>query len=239
MNTKQKLNNLFNSLPKEKGIEIMKKSKNIGDFLIKIDQRKGGSGYKRFYSYCAKYNINYNELLTNESITKPNMYKKTEEILVENSTYFNTNNLKIKLLKEKLLEYKCVSCGNDGNWNGKKLSLHLDHINGNHTDNRLTNLRMLCPNCHAQTDTYCGKNVKQENKRIAKPVKELCSVCNVNEMWKTSTKCKECNSLEKRKVIDRPSKEDLLEQLKTSNYVQLGKKYNVSDNAIRKWLKKK
>ena len=64
MNTKQKLNNLFNSLPKEKGIEIIKKSKNIGDFLIKINERPGGSGYKRFYSYCQKYNINYNELFT-------------------------------------------------------------------------------------------------------------------------------------------------------------------------------
>jgi hypothetical protein len=239
MDTKIKLNNLFNSLPREKGIEIMKKSKNISEFLVSIEERPGGSGYKRFYSYCEKYKIKYEQYFTHEQIKKPNINKKLEEILVENSTYLSTNNLKKRILKEGVLENKCVSCGNNGTWNGKTLALHLDHINGNHTDNRLENLRILCPNCHAQTETYCGKNVKQENKPIAKPVKQLCSVCNVKEIWKTSKKCKECNSLEKRKVVDRPSKDDLLEQLKTSNYVQLGKKYNVSDNTIRKWLKNK
>lgn len=238
MDTKIKLNDLFNSLPREKGIEIMKKSKNIGEFLVNIDQRKGGSGYKRFYSYCEKYKINYDDYFTHEQIKKPNINKKMEEILVENSTYLNTNNLKNKLLKEKILENKCVSCGNNGTWNEKPLALHLDHINGNHTDNRLENLRILCPNCHAQTETYCGKNVKQENKPIVKPLKELCSACYLNEIWKTSKKCRECDSLEKRKVINRPSKEELLEELETMSYVQLGKKYNVSDNTIRKWLKK-
>ena len=161
MDTKIKLNNLFNSLPREKGIEIMKKSKNIGEFLTNINERKGGSGYKRFYSYCENYKINYNELFTHEKRKQPNMYRKTTEILVENSTYLSTNHLKKKLLKEKLLENKCVSCGNNGIWNGKPISLHLDHINGNHTDNRLENLRMLCPNCHSQTDTYCGKNARR------------------------------------------------------------------------------
>ena len=239
MYAKIKLNNLFNSLPREKGIEIMKKSKNIGEFLVNIDERPGGSGYKRFYSYCEKYKINYDDYFTHKIIHQPNRNKKTEEILVENSIYLSTNSLKKKLLKEKILENKCVSCGNNGTWNEKPLALHLDHINGNHTDNRLENLRMLCPNCHAQTETYCGKNVKQENKPVVKPVKELCSACNVNEIWKTSKKCRECYSLEIRKVVNRPSKEELLKELETTSYVQLGKKYNVSDNTIRKWLKKK
>lgn len=48
-------------------------------------------------------------------------------------------------------------CENIGVWNGKKLSLQLDHINGDHSDNRLENLRFLCPNCHTQTETYCSK----------------------------------------------------------------------------------
>ena len=53
-------------------------------------------------------------------------------------------------------------CGNNGTWNGKKLVLQLDHINGNNKDQRLMNLRFLCPNCHAQTDTFCGKNVNRK-----------------------------------------------------------------------------
>ena len=84
-----------------------------------------------------------------------------DEILVENSSYANIGRLKTRLIKEKLLEYKCAFCGNTGEWQGKPLALELDHINGNHFDHRLENLRFLCPNCHAQTDTYGGKNQKK------------------------------------------------------------------------------
>ena len=88
--------------------------------------------------------------------------RSIDEILVENSTYLNTNHLKERLIKEGLLEYKCEICGNTGEWNGSPLSLQLDHKNGNHTDNRIENLRLLCPNCHSQTDTFSTK-IKRNN----------------------------------------------------------------------------
>ena len=72
------------------------------------------------------------------------------------------NNLLAK--KNNLLEYKCANCGCDGNWQGGLISLEIDHINGNNKDNRLINLRYLCPNCHALTDTYRGKNCKKAQK---------------------------------------------------------------------------
>ena len=82
-----------------------------------------------------------------------------DEILVKNSTY-NRFHLKKRLLKQNLLENTCAICGCQPIHNGKPLVLVIDHINGVHNDNRINNLRMLCPNCHSQTDTFSGRNKK-------------------------------------------------------------------------------
>lgn len=81
-----------------------------------------------------------------------------EDVFVENSTYAR-HNIKRRLIQKSLKPYVCEECGLEGNWNGKPLSLQLDHKNGVNDDHRLTNLRFLCPNCHAQQDTYAGKNI--------------------------------------------------------------------------------
>ena len=82
--------------------------------------------------------------------------KTNEEVFIVNSTYAR-HNIKKRLIKQKIIEYVCRDCGIDGNWNGKKLSLQLDHINGVNNDNRIENLRFLCPNCHSQTENFSGK----------------------------------------------------------------------------------
>lgn len=91
-------------------------------------------------------------------IKSPNAKYDLDEILVENSTYANISRLKIRLINEGRLEYKCACCGNIGEWQGQKLTLQLDHINGKNNDHRIENLRLLCPNCHSITETYAGKN---------------------------------------------------------------------------------
>jgi len=78
------------------------------------------------------------------------------EILKGLHPTYQTLKLKKRLIREKVLEYKCVSCGLF-EWQGKEISLHLDHIDGNNHNHKLENLRLLCPNCHSQTDTWCGK----------------------------------------------------------------------------------
>lgn len=74
-----------------------------------------------------------------------------------------THRLKQRLVKFGMKEDKCEKCGNEGKWNGEKLTLQIDHINGRRDDNRLENLRILCPNCHSQTKTYSGKKNKKED----------------------------------------------------------------------------
>lgn len=77
-----------------------------------------------------------------------------EQVLVEHSTYTNRQSLKRKLIKAGLKKNECEVCGNDPEWNGLPLVLQLDHINGVGDDNRIENLRIICPNCHTQTDTF-------------------------------------------------------------------------------------
>ena len=92
-----------------------------------------------------------------KQVVSYNVTYTLDEILVENSTYANISRLKIRLVNEGKLEYKCQICGIN-EWLGQKLSLQLDHINGINNDHRIENLRFLCPNCHSQTETYAGKN---------------------------------------------------------------------------------
>lgn len=82
---------------------------------------------------------------------------RLEDILDGKHPQYQTNKLKKRLINEGVFENVCLQCGISV-WNGQELILHLDHINGMPNDHRLENLRLLCPNCHSQTHTWCGKN---------------------------------------------------------------------------------
>jgi hypothetical protein len=78
------------------------------------------------------------------------------------------HHVKRRIVRENLIPYICEECDLRGEWNGKVLVLQLDHRNGINNDNRLENLRFLCPNCHSQQLTYAAKN-KTNLDRVAKP----------------------------------------------------------------------
>lgn len=164
------------------------------------------------------------------------------EILVEGSTY-NRGSLKRRLYSEGLKERRCELCGQDEMWQGRRMALILDHINGIGTDNRLVNLRIVCPNCAATLETHCGRNVAHE-------VVELnCERCGRRfaRRHRTQRFCsRECGTRWPRppheprpaaRRVERPPYEQLVREIAETSYVAVGRKYGVSDNAIRKWLR--
>jgi Zn finger protein HypA/HybF involved in hydrogenase expression len=138
----------------------VRESTSIRQVLEKLNITPAGGNYQTTNRRIQKLNIDTSHF-TGRAWNKGKTIgpkKPIEEYLKEN-TAVQSFKLKGRLISEGLKQHKCECCGII-EWNGKPAPLELDHINGNHYDNRLENLRILCPNCHAQTDTYRGKNKK-------------------------------------------------------------------------------
>ena len=184
---------------------------------------------------------------------------KTEDILNGKYPHYNTNNLRLRLLREGLKEHKCENCGLS-EWVGCKIPLELDHKDGIKQNHTWGNLRLLCPNCHALTPTYAGKNmgikarlkgtiydikkkkVRRERKKnkIIKKVRKPKTVhfckCGNPISDKKYLSCRACLRIKSRKVTNRPPYNILLKLVSEKGYLATGREYGVSDNAIRKWI---
>ncbi len=146
--------------------EAVKHSKSVAEVCRYLGLKCAGGNYKTTNQAIKEYNIDTSHFTGqgwNVGLKfKPYKEYSLEDVLVENSNY-GSSKLKSKLLKSGMKEYKCECCQRT-EWNGDPIPLELHHINGDNTDNRLENLQILCPNCHAQTDHYRGKNIKKKDK---------------------------------------------------------------------------
>lgn len=157
------------------------------------------------------------------------MEKPIEEYLVKNIK-IQPYKLKQKLFNFGLKINKCEICG-CSSWMGKEINCQLHHIDGDNTNNELSNLQILCPNCHSQTDNYCG------NANI-NPIKNYCIDCGRLLKCSKSKYCTSC-SAKHRKIIDWENNQLKLKELvKTKTNVEIGKIYGVSEATIRKYRKK-
>jgi hypothetical protein len=122
-----------------------------------------GSNYKTVYDAVKRLNLSTKHWTGQAHLRGKkctwSRCRSLEEVLVKDSDYRNIKSMKKRLIEEGYIERVCSECGQGAEWNGKPLVLILDHINGVHNDNRLDNLRLLCPNCNSQQDTCAGKNV--------------------------------------------------------------------------------
>ena len=200
-------------IPNEEFIELVKNSPTMSKALSRFGLENKGNNYITFKARCRELNLDtshFASMRESSMITRAMTLEILKTKLVEGSNIARSD-LKSYLIRFNLIIYKCQCCGNTGTWQGKKISLQLEHKNGKSQDNRLENLSFLCPNCHSQTETYAGK--KHKKIRLSKPKRIRPEKFSI-------------------------SAEELGYLISTMPFSAIGRKFGVSDNAIRKRAKK-
>lgn len=260
----------------EEFVELVKKYLPLSNSLNHLCNNLGLRGvdgyYKKLKRIIKEYNLStehFGSIKLSNNGGSRNMYTamSDDEFFVENSNRYGASIIK-RLVDGGYKEYKCEgeNCGIN-EWNGKPLRLQVHHINGDHHDNRIENLQLLCPNCHTQTDTYARNNIAKTNsfkitdrvneiltgsessfkpkdieeikKEILPPKeKKYCQNCGKEIKGDGEKYCSpECAEKARRKF--EVTSEQLIKDFKEiKSFTGVGKKYNVSDNAIKRRTKK-
>lgn len=145
------------NINKDDIVFICKTSKSMGDAAYKL-----GIHYNTLKRYAIKYNC-WNPNQGGKGTKKCSANKNAIKLVdILNGLYptYQTYKLSKRLIKEGIKEHKCEHCGLS-EWNGLPIPLELHHIDGNRFNHKLENLMFVCPNCHAQTESFRSKNIKK------------------------------------------------------------------------------
>jgi ferredoxin len=223
--------------------EAVESSPSLTAALRLLGLRPAGGNHKTLKRHIAHYGISTEHFDPNWVLRgpRPRAAIPLEQILVENSNY-SRRYLKRRLYDAGLKARACELCGQGETWRGRSMSLILDHVNGMATDNRIENLQIVCPNCAATLDTHCGR----KNRIHLQP--RPCEHCGEEftpKYWTQRYCSQACGVHSKgsrdprpeRRKVDRPPHEQLLGEVANLGYSAVGRKYGVSDNAVRKWIR--
>ena len=224
-----------------------KKCNSIREMLDCFNLKYAGGNYKHIRNLLHYYKIDishFNGKNWAKGLILKNKRKYQTTDLLKNDTLYPSNSLKKRLLSENYKQYICECCLNV-EWNGQKIPLELHHKDGNHLNNLLENLMLLCPNCHALTENYKNKNkiikpnYKLDIKEYETKKEKKCVNCDKILISKNKSYCDIACYNMYRFSIRIPDRNQLIvdiDNLKSN--IQIGKKYGVSDNTIKKWKTK-
>ena len=209
-------------------IKIVQQSSSYKECLFNLGYHSNsGASTNRLKQKIQQLNIDVSHFTS-----KIPMVRSEENIFIENSTASQAT-LRDWYKKGNYVSYICSICGQEPIWQGKQLTLILDHKNGINNDDRLENLRWVCPNCNAQLDTTNGKNINHGNHVI-----NYCIDCK-KIIGRKALRCVECERKNRTSAeVKGVTREELKSLIRTTPFTKIGDKFGVTDNAVRKWCDK-
>lgn len=212
------------------------------DALRALGLRAAGGNHRTIKRWAARWEIDTGHFDPNAVRARALRREPVplETLLVEHSTA-SRQNVKRRLLLEGIKQPVCELCGQGELWRGVRMALVLDHINGIADDHRLENLQIVCPNCAATLPTHCGRH----NRRT--PFEATCPICGVmfEPRFRRQRYCSQACGYRRlegvpqpeRRRVPRPPYAQLVREVHAMGWLAVGRRYGVSDNAVRKWVR--